>query len=240
MSLSSLSMMMFAFAVVSEATREGSDAKTALEVKSRLDVSVKHSCPYGNETESRLGGVNSFTCHGYATGGGTSCPTLQAKRLKTTRAFQISNHASFLEGVGGYPLSPVFDKSKDIRGDETYEELLKLHIKGLLHEDMEQFEDKIYLKKLAAKLGIPTTRMYFGVHKEQWKAENFTKVLADLCQKRIDDFMIKATHLAWSAGQKNCHEFSKGLLSANQSNTTRGGKEIYNFHLGQHLEQSAQ
>eukprot|EP00419_Tripos_fusus_P022947 CAMPEP_0172720610 /NCGR_PEP_ID=MMETSP1074-20121228/77281_1 /TAXON_ID=2916 /ORGANISM="Ceratium fusus, Strain PA161109" /LENGTH=439 /DNA_ID=CAMNT_0013546149 /DNA_START=71 /DNA_END=1390 /DNA_ORIENTATION=+ len=216
MTLSKSSLMMIALFVLSEAIR---DEKVDLKPKIQSDEktldrvdSARSNCPYGDAAASRKAGTKSFNCHGFATGPagdwGASCPDLQAARLKTVRAFQMKHHASFMEGVGGYTLSPVFDKSEAIRGDETYEELVKLHIKGLLHPGMATFEDKILLKQFARVLGIPTTKMHFGAHaagrgaEDEYDRANFIELLKDLCDSGEDDFFIKATHLAWSKGQK--------------------------------------
>jgi hypothetical protein len=219
MTLSHFSLMMFALVAAAERIRDledlalmelQSERRTQKRFESAFsEVQVAtRTCPYGDETAAKAGTDKSFSCHGFATGGGTTCPALQAMRIKTVRAFQINHHASFLEGVGGYPLAPVFDKSKHIRGDETHEELMKLQIKGLMHEDIVNFEDKIYLKKLADRLGIPTTKLYFGAHQNDWERENFNKALEELCTtSKIDAFFMKPTHLAWSKGIKIVRNF---------------------------------
>jgi len=223
MTLSNLSLMMFALLVIAETKR---DNKNGVALEDEMphsdDSEKKHNCPYGSDSDSRVAGTDSFHCHGYAEPGwGTSCPILQAARLKTARAFQIKHHASFLEGVAGYPLSPVFDKTEKIRGDETYEELVKLHITGLMHPEMKTFEDKILLKQKAKRLGIPTTALYFGAHNETWKRTDFTKMLGDLCAQKVDDFMIKATHLVWSKGKKIVKNFQNDYCAQESQSQTQ-------------------
>jgi hypothetical protein len=108
-----------------------------------------------------------------------------------------------------FPLQPLFDKSEFFRGDETYEELVSLQVKGLRHPDVELVEDKIKFKKLAEKLGVPTTRTFFGAHASDWDPNAFTDTLNKLCADGVDAFMIKAVHLAWSKGQKIVRGFQK-------------------------------
>jgi hypothetical protein len=229
MTLSYSSLMMFALVAIAETTRDEAKNAAVMELEHGQQSHVRE-CPYGSDEDSRIGGDSSFNCHGYASGEGTTCPALQVERLKTAKAFQFKHHASFLKRVGGYPLSPLFDKSKDIRGDETYEELLHLHIKGLANNEttseMEALEDKIYLKQKAKKLGIPTTAMHYGAHVgEEWKRDKFNQALVDLCNRNVDDFFIKATHLAWSQGQKIVKDFQKDC----KSNISKVQEEFANF-----------
>jgi len=211
MTLSKSPLMVMTLFVLSRADRRTLEAGDLAVSK----VQARTQCPYGDADASRKAGTIPFNCHGFATpGGGSTCPALNAAKLKTVRAFQMKHHASFMEGIGGYPLSPVFDKSEFIRGDETYEELVKLHIKGLVHEEMKAFEDKILLKKFAERLKIPTTAMHFGAHADDWDRDAFMARLKELCTTE-DDFFIKATHLAWSKGQqivRNWQETCKNNL----------------------------
>jgi len=173
------------------------------------EMHANSNCPYGDEDVAKSGGVTSFECHWKSEGMGSSCPDLQAIRLKAARTFQAKNYASFLDGVSGYPLSPLFDKTAHVKGDETYEQMDKLQIQGLMHPEVVDLEDKINLKKLAKSLGVPTTTMYFSAHANDWDKELFKKNLGKICTMGIDGFFIKATHLAWSKGQHLVRDFQK-------------------------------
>jgi len=169
----------------------------------------KAACPYGDEEASTRGGETSFDCHWKSMGMGKTCPALQAARLRTVRRFQAQNYEAFLKGVEGYPLVSLFDKSPHLKGDETYEELVKFQIKGLMNPEVVQLEDKIHLKALAKSLKVPTTTMYFSAHNSTWDPAAFKKAMGKLCTSGVDGFMVKATHLAWSAGQKVVMGFQK-------------------------------
>jgi len=112
-----------------------------------------------------------------------------------------------MDAAQDFPLrTPLFDKTAKLRGDETYEALVKLHIENLLHPDSASLEDKLFLKATAEQHGVPATTSYFGAHKQQWDADPaaFGKVLEGFCsgEQLLDEFMIKASHLSWSAGMK--------------------------------------
>lgn len=108
----------------------------------------------------------------------------------------------FLDSARSFPLKPIFDKTEKVYGLETYEEMLQVHVQGLTHPDVVQIEDKIMLKDLTARAGVPATKMYFGAHKADWNVTKFERMLSDLCINGVDAFIIKAVHLAWSQGQK--------------------------------------
>jgi len=126
--------------------------------------------------------------------------------LKPGRSFIASHYKGFTDSaVNDFPLKPLFDKTGKVRGDETYERLVQLHIEGLLHEDVKFLEDKLLLKDMAQKLGVPATTSYFGAHKKEWdsgKKAVFIETVKGFCKGGVDNFMIKATHLSWSAGMK--------------------------------------
>merc|ERR1719188_847594 len=63
-------------------------------------------------------------------------------------------------------------------------------------------EDKILLKTLADKIGIPSTDLYYGVHKSDFDVAVFSEKLEALCGQGVDGMIVKATHLAWSRGMK--------------------------------------
>jgi hypothetical protein len=63
-------------------------------------------------------------------------------------------------------------------------------------------EDKILLKTTADKLEVPTTISYYGGHKSDWDPTAFGAAMSQLCEKGVDDFIVKATHLAWGDGMK--------------------------------------
>jgi len=172
------------------------------------------SCPYpytylNEDTTQMIGGDKSITCHKMSTGNGNTCPELQRDRLIAARTFQAANYNDFLERAKNFKLSPVFDKTDKIRGLESYEEMVQLHVQGLMHPDVTKIEDKILLKQLAEKLNIPATEMYYGAHKDEWDIQKFKKTLGTLCLKGVDSFIIKAVHLAWSKGQKIVRNWQK-------------------------------
>merc|ERR1719272_1640950 len=80
--------------------------------------------------------------------------------------------------------------------------MVSYQIKGLIHPDVGDVEDKLLLKDTAKRLGIPATKSFFGAHEKDWDAEAFGASMRKLCEDKVDAFIIKATHLAWSAGQK--------------------------------------
>lgn len=163
------------------------------------------SCPYGDKAASLVGGKSSFTCHHHLPaeqGRGSTCPDLQAKRLVIARQFTAGAYGRFMDAAKNFTMRPLFDKSDLILGDETYEHMVRYHIDGLLNPDIALIEDKILLKGLAGKLGVPTTTMYFGAHKSDWHAETFASNMMALCDQGVDAMIIKATHLAWSGGMK--------------------------------------
>jgi hypothetical protein len=137
-----------------------------------------------------------------ATGQGNTCPELQQARLKAVKKYGESTYNEYLNRAKAFPLKPLFDKTQKVSGSENYEQMLHMHVEGLMHKDVKYVEDKIMLKQLATKLEIPATKMYFGAHKEDWDKAKFKRMLGDLCLKGVDSFIIKAVHLAWSAGQK--------------------------------------
>jgi len=127
---------------------------------------------------------------------------LQTKRLKIARSFTAATHADFVARAKDFPLKPLFDKTAKVVGDENYEKMVSYQIQGLIHPDVAQVEDKIVLKETAARLGIPATKSFFGAHDDDWDAKAFGGAMRKLCDDKVDAFIIKATHLAWSAGQK--------------------------------------
>jgi len=215
--------------MVADTGRDSESAATTWErfASAFPEIHADSSCPYGDEEKAKSGGVTSFDCHWKSEGMGSSCPDLQATRLKAVRTFQAKNYASFLDGVSGYPLSPLFDKSAHVKGDETYEQMDKLQIQGLMHPEVINLEDKINLKKLAKSLGVPTTTMYFSAHENDWDRELFKKSLGKICTMGIDGFFIKATHLAWSKGQYLVKDFQKDCQQKTSSD--RISEELAKF-----------
>lgn len=167
-----------------------------------IHEAASSTCPYGDVEASKIGGTTSFNCNWKSEGKGNTCPELQLQRLRAAHAFGASHHTDYVAQARNLKLKPLFDKTSLVVGDETYEDLDALHIKGLEREEVVEVEDKINLKALAAKLGVPTTKMYFGAHKGDWNPEAFKETARALCGQNVDAFIVKATHLAWSAGQQ--------------------------------------
>jgi len=163
-------------------------------------------CPYGDKAMSLIGGNTSYTCHYHLPtdqGFGRTCPDLQQRRMQIARKFIAGHYSNFVDAAEAFDLKPLFDKTDLVHGDESYENMVRYHINGLMNPDIEQIEDKIKMKKLVASLGIPSTVMYYGAHKSTFKPDEFKQKLLHLCnEEAVDDFIIKATHLAWSGGQK--------------------------------------
>jgi hypothetical protein len=185
------------------------DFVKAARVKPHAVIAKKKTfmeCPYkyryDTEQDKMIGGSMSFECHKMSTGEGNSCPELQQARLKTVKKFGEANYNEYLNLAKTFPLKPLFDKTEKVSGSESYEQMLHMHVEGLMHRDVKFVEDKIMLKQLATKLEIPATKMYFGAHRDDWDIKKFKRMLGDLCLKGVDEFIIKAVHLAWSAGQK--------------------------------------
>lgn len=80
--------------------------------------------------------------------------------------------------------------------------MLSYHIHGLVHDKIVAIEDKIYLKEMLNRIVVPSTTMYYGAHVSTWSRTEFAEALLDLCEAGVGAFIIKATHLAWSKGQK--------------------------------------
>jgi len=180
---------------------------SAARVATKTDMANEHQwpmCPYKYRLEDgeMVGGHSSYNCHLSATGHGNTCPSLQQARLKTVRTFQAANYNEFLNRAKNFEIKPLFDKTEKIRGLESYEEMVRMHVDGLMHPDVVEIEDKLLLKDLLKKLEIPATETYFGAHKDDWDINAFKRSLGHLCLTGVDSFIIKAVHLAWSAGQK--------------------------------------
>jgi hypothetical protein len=124
-----------------------------------------------------------------------------------------------LDSAKSFPLKPIFDKTEKVYGLETYEEMLQVHVQGLTHPDVVQIEDKIMLKDLTARAGVPATKMYFGAHKSDWSITKFKRMLGTLCLTGVDSFIIKAVHLAWSQGQKIVRGWQKDCPFEGPTNT---------------------
>lgn len=179
-------------------------------------------CPYlyreDTEQDKMVGGEMSFECHKMSTGGGRTCPELQQARLTSVRRFGATTYNEYLKRAESFPLKPLFDKTNKVSGSENYEQMLHLHVEGLMHRDVKYVEDKILLKDLATRLEIPATKMYFGAHREDWDKAKFKRMLGDLCLKGVDEFIIKAVHLAWSAGQKIVRGWQKNCEYGGSTN----------------------
>jgi len=194
-------------------------------------------CPYGDDPEA--GNENSWACNWFSNEhAGETCPTLQTQRLKIARRFVAATHADFVERAKNFPLKPLFDKSAKVVGDENYEKMVSYQIQGLIHPDVVQVEDKIYLKDTAKRLGIPATKSYFGAHDDDWDAAAFGGAMRKLCVDKVDAFIIKATHLAWSAGQKIVRNWQSVCDGGDDAVTQKVG-ELVDFIKAEVLGQKA-
>jgi len=126
------------------------------------------------------------------------------KRLVTAHSFMVANRTDFVERARDFEVAPLFSKVKDVRGDETYEEMDLYHIRGLKKDPktIQSIEDKISLKSLAQEVNMPTTDLYYSAHKDTWDATKFQNALKELCSKKVDGFIIKPTHMSYSKGIK--------------------------------------
>jgi len=190
-----------------------SEALSAARTRARFEAAFSEEllekdiqCPYGDKATSLVGGKTSFTCHYHLPndqGFGRTCPDLQQRRMQIARVFTAGHYSEFTDAAKEFDLKPLFDKTDLVHGDESYENLVRYHIDGLMHPDIEQIEDKIKMKAMVASFGIPATTMYYGAHKSKFNADDFKRKLLHMCnEEAVDNFIIKATHLAWSGGQK--------------------------------------
>lgn len=182
-------------------------------------------CPYGEDPKA--GNENSWACNWFSNEhAGETCPLQQTQRVKIARRFVAKTHADFVASAQNFPLKPLFDKTTKVAGDENYEKMVSYQIAGLVHPDVAQVEDKIYLKETAKRLGIPATRSYFGAHKDDWEAEAFDSAMRKLCTDKVDAFIIKATHLAWSMGQKIVRGWQEVCTSGDDAVTAKIGELV--------------
>jgi hypothetical protein len=171
------------------------------------------TCPYGEGSAGKFVGCdysyNVNVQHSDKEGG--LCPHTHTERLIASHKFGAYHYRRFaIEAASKFTPDPdLFDKSEDIAGDESYERMLNYHIQGLMHPKIVQIEDKIYMKELLQKLAVPMTTTYFGAHKSDWDREAFSAALIGLCEQGVGRFIIKATHLAWSKGQKIVTDWDK-------------------------------
>merc|ERR1719191_1963999 len=80
--------------------------------------------------------------------------------------------------------------------------MLMQHVKCMSVPEAAKIEDKIILKKTAQDAGVPVTEWYFGAHESDFRRSALQEALVKVCEAGVDQFIIKATHLAWSMGQK--------------------------------------
>jgi hypothetical protein len=107
-----------------------------------------------------------------------------------------------MEAAKSFPLAPLFDMKALLVGDELYEGMLHNHIEVMKQPEAATIEDKIQLKTTAANAGVPTTEMYHGATLETFDRATFRAALLGTCERKVQALFIKATHMAWSAGQK--------------------------------------
>jgi len=122
-----------------------------------------------------------------------------------------------MEAAKTFPLAPLFDMKALLVGDELYEGMLHNHIEVMKQPEAAAIEDKIILKSTAAAAGVPTTDMYFGAHLDDFDRAEFRKALLDTCERGVQALFIKATHMAWSAGQKIVRNWAETCKSDNLS-----------------------
>jgi len=173
---------------------------------SKLAVVAAAQCPYSVEDVP----ARSMFCYSEASttsgavphAGPEACDELSAKRLLAHTEFAAEAYEGFMEAAKVFPLAPLFDQSALLVGDEIYESLLHNHIEVMKQPEAAQIEDKIILKKTAAAAGVPTTEMYFGATLDTFDRAGFREALQETCRRGVPALFIKATHMAWSAGQK--------------------------------------
>jgi len=131
-----------------------------------------------------------------------ACDELSSKRVLAHTVFAATHYERFMEAAKAFPLAPLFNMEELLVGDELYEGMLHNHIEVMKQPEAAAIEDKIQLKATAAAAGVPTTAMYYGATLDTFDRAAFRTALLDTCAQGIDALFIKATHMAWSAGQK--------------------------------------
>jgi hypothetical protein len=142
------------------------------------------------------------------------CADLQTKRIAAFNQFYANSYQSFMESAKGFEVADLFDKSAKLVGNETYEQMLMQHVKCMSVPEASKIEDKIILKKTAQDAGVPVTDWYFGAHESDFSRSALEDALVKVCEAGVDAFIIKATHLAWSMGQKIVRGWQKTCMKA--------------------------
>jgi len=155
------------------------------------------SCPYHAGDGSSM-----FCARSVEPARGADCPELEFKRQRVFTEFVSNSYHDFMESAKTFPLAPLFDKSEQLVGDELFESMMKLHVECMKDPRGVAIEDKILLKRTAADAGVPTTTMYFGAHVDDFDRRAFRSAMLDVCAQGVDALFFKATHMAWSMGQR--------------------------------------
>lgn len=171
-----------------------------------LFVALAQECPYRPDDTP----ASSMYCYSQAfttmstmpRAPAEACDDLSDKRVMAHTKFVAENYGSFMDAAKAFPLAPLFDMKDLLVGDELYEGMLHNHIEVMKQPAAAAIEDKIILKTTAASAGVPTTEMYFGAHLGDFDRAAFRKALLGTCERGVEALFFKATHMAWSAGQK--------------------------------------
>jgi len=188
---------------------------------------IERGCPYPKEMSD-----DSFHCYNEDDKTfGSNCPDTHAKRIKEVFQYSQERKVG-VQKIQEFPLSTLFDKSEMIMGTESYELLDQHHIKCLMREGEEEklmldLEDKGDLKMTLKKAGIepehitevyhisycPKMELSGGKCSQdsntvshntmKYDREKFMESMKEICKDESKtSFIIKPTHLSWSAGLK--------------------------------------
>jgi hypothetical protein len=171
---------------------------------------VLAECPYHAGDGSSM-----FCARSVEPAQGADCPELQLKRSRVFTEFVSGSYHDFMESAKTFPLAPLFDKSQQLVGDELFESMMKLHVECMKDPKGVAIEDKILLKQTAAQAGVPTTTMYFGAHVDDFDREAFRSAMLAVCAQGVDALFFKATHMAWSMGQRIVSDWQRTCADPN-------------------------
>lgn len=165
-----------------------------------ISATASESCPYQSGDGSSMFCSRATENHGH-------CPELQKKRIVAFNKFYANSYSEFMKSAQNFTLADIFNKKDKLVGDETYEQMIMQHVKCMSVPESATIEDKITLKQTAEAAGVPVTDWYFGAHLDDFSKDNLATALTKVCEDGVDSFIIKATHMAWSMGQKIVRNF---------------------------------
>jgi len=125
---------------------------------------------------------------------------INAAHMRVAAKFEFRNMERLVRAAEGYPLAAMFDKSHKIAGDETYENLIKLHVDTLAENDITAVEDKIVVKNTAIRLGVTPTTYCYAAHRSDYDAAEMREALSKFIASGKTSYIVKPTHMAWSKG----------------------------------------